>query len=438
MKPNYPRVRASLIADFLVLSFLLTSTAIAQTPGTFTLTGNMTAPGFNVPSAPDPWLQAITAMKTAAGTDSFNFWQWAWYWQRSPTFPGTPVGFGVLGSIDNIPGMIDKIVTAGGGNGFQLVSAEQWVLYYRQATQSSDPWLQAITAMKTAAGTDSFNFWQWAWYWQRSPTFPGAPVGFGVLGSIDNIPGMIDKIVTAGGGNAFQIVSAEQWVLYYRSSSTAVSGVVNAASHLAGAIGPGELVVVTGSGLGPAQVVSAAPDSDGLYPAQLAGTTVLVNGTPVPLIYTSATQVAAVVPDSVAVGTAQITVTYQGQTSASFPVPVARAAPGIFTVGSTGQGHAASINQNGLVNTAAQWGDVITLFVTGVGHATPAFVTISPGLPWQMVIPISGGDAQGTAAGVMQIKVPIQFGLDCDVPVVVQVGDASSQASVTIPMDICI
>jgi len=78
------------------------------------------------------WQQAITAMKIAAGTDRLNFWQWAWYWQRSPAFLGAPVGFGVLGSIDDAVGMIDKIIAAGGGNGFQNVSAEQWVSYFRQ------------------------------------------------------------------------------------------------------------------------------------------------------------------------------------------------------------------------------------------------------------------------------------------------------------------
>jgi len=83
--------------------------------------------------APVLWQQAITAMKTAAGTDSLNFWQWAWFWQRSPAFPGAPTGFGVVGSIDNTPGVIEKIIAVGGRDGSQIVSAEQWVQYFRQA-----------------------------------------------------------------------------------------------------------------------------------------------------------------------------------------------------------------------------------------------------------------------------------------------------------------
>jgi len=374
------------------------------------------------------WQEAVTAMKAAAGSDSLNFWQWAWYWQYLPAFPGAPVGFGTVGSIS--PAVMEQIITAGGGNGFRVVSAEQWMLYFRQVTQPPDPWNLAIATIKTAAGSDSQNFWQWAWYWQYLPAFQGAPSGFGVVGSIS--PGLMEQIIVAGGGNGFQSVSAEQWVQYYRSFPTVVNGVLNGASHLAGAIAPGELVIVAGSGLGPAQVVTATPDSNGLYSAQLAGTTVLVNGTPVPLISTSATQVTAVVPDSIA-GIVQVTVIYQGQTSAAFPVPVAFAAPGIFTVDSTGQGHAATVNQNGLVNTAAHWGDVMTLFVTGVGQSTSAVTIHGYNLA---VMPLSVD--KGTLPGVMQIKVPIPTGQDCDTQVVVQVGDATSQPGVTIAMDICI
>ena len=166
---------------------------------------------------PDPWQQAITALKTAAGTDSFNFWQWAWLWQRSPTFPGAPVGFGVLGSIDDTPGLIEEIIVAG-GNGAQNISAEQWVQDYRQVIMT-DPWQQASARMQAAAGTDSLNFWQWAWYWQRFPVFTGAPAGFGVLGSIDNTPGLISKIIAAGGGNGLAMISAEQWVQDYRQAA---------------------------------------------------------------------------------------------------------------------------------------------------------------------------------------------------------------------------
>jgi uncharacterized protein (TIGR03437 family) len=248
--------------------------------------------------------------------------------------------------------------------------------------------------------------------------------------------GSLSGLAVDSAGNLY---AADQYFnairLLQPASPSTVSGVVNAASYVGGAIAPGELVVVTGTGLGPAQLVPAAPGGDGLYPAQFAGTSVSVNGIPAPLIYTSATQVAAVVPDSVTLGTAQVTVTYQGQASTPFPVSVVPAAPGIFTADSTGRGHAASIDQNGLIDSPALGGSEITLFVTGLGHATPAFLSF-PG--YSATIPISAGDAQGIATGVTQIKVPIGYGTDCDVPVVVQVGNASSQPGVTISIAQCI
>jgi uncharacterized protein (TIGR03437 family) len=213
----------------------------------------------------------------------------------------------------------------------------------------------------------------------------------------------------------------------------AVSTVQNAASGLTGPVAPGEIVVITGSGLGPAQLVSSVPGSDGLFGTQLAGTTVQINDTPAHLIYTWATQVAAIVPDSVSPGTALITVTYQRRTSSSFSVPVVSAAPGIFTQNASGRGHAATISQNGAINTAAHWeGDVVTLFVTGTGQAT-AVVVNGYHLPANP-IPV----VMGAVQGVMQINVTIPYGQDCDTPVVLQVGGASSQDGVTIAVDLCI
>jgi trimeric autotransporter adhesin len=219
------------------------------------------------------------------------------------------------------------------------------------------------------------------------------------------------------------------------ASSPVIVNVVNAASNLGGSISAGELVVVEGYGLGPAQLVAAVAGNDGAYSAQLAGTTVLVDGIPAQLIYSSATQVAAVVPDSVSGGTAQLAVAYQGQSSASLPVAVAPSAPGIFTVDSSGYGHAVTINQDGTTDTPVDWRDVITLFLTGAGRGTPAVAVFYPGDPLQSEVPISADPPNGL--GVMQIKVPIPFGIVCEVPVVVKVGDTTSQAGVTIPMKLC-
>src|ERR1017187_6897802 len=79
-------------------------------------------------------------------------------------------------------------------------------------------------------------------------------------------------------------------------TSASITAVTNGASNLTGPIAPGEIIVLYGSGLGPAQITEAHVGSDGRFGTQLAGTTVSFNGIPAPMIYASAAQVAAVVP----------------------------------------------------------------------------------------------------------------------------------------------
>lgn len=87
----------------------------------------------NTSCPPNPWQQAITLMKTSAGTDSCNYWQWAWFWQTLPAFNGAPAGFGVAGSIS--PDLMSKITASGGGDPTVSISAEQWLAYFRHVVQ---------------------------------------------------------------------------------------------------------------------------------------------------------------------------------------------------------------------------------------------------------------------------------------------------------------
>ena len=150
--------------------------------------------------------------------------------------------------------------------------------------------------------------------------------------------------------------------------------------------------------------------------------------------------------------TAQVMVTYQGQTAGAISVQVASSAPGIFSLDSTGTGQAAAINQDGFtINTAAtpaRTGDVISLYATGEGQTMPlgvdgkpaALPLPRPNLPvavsigGQTVTPIYAGGAPGEVAGLMQMNVQIPGGILTGnaVPVVLQVGNIFSQPGVTI------
>jgi uncharacterized protein (TIGR03437 family) len=239
-------------------------------------------------------------------------------------------------------------------------------------------------------------------------------------------------------------------VLQPVSSRLSITGIRNAADNRSGPISPGEIVVLSGSGLGPAKLFSASVGADGVFDTQLAETSVEFNGVPAALIYTSATQVAAVVPTSVGPGTAQIAVGYQHQISALFSADVAPSAPGIFTLDATGSGQAVAFNQDGAINSPAnpaKSGEVVSILVTGVGATSPSLdgeiVTTLVPLPLlpvtvsvsgEPVVPIYAGGIPGQIAGLMQIKIQLPDNITKGpyTPVTVQIGNASSQPDVTI------
>jgi len=235
------------------------------------------------------------------------------------------------------------------------------------------------------------------------------------------------------------------------TGSPLLTAVTNGASSLPGSVSPGEIIVLYGTGLGPGQITEAHVGSDGRFGTQLAGTSVSLNGIAAPLIYTSATQVAAVVPYGVGASPAQVTVTYQGQTSVPVSEPIASSAPGIFTSDGTGKGQAAAVNQDNSLNTVgtpAKAGDVIVLFATGEGQTTPGGADGQPAtspLPHPnlpVTVTIGGqvtqlqyaGGAPGEIAGLMQINAVVPTGIQTGnaVPVALQVGNVSSQPGVTI------
>jgi trimeric autotransporter adhesin len=210
-----------------------------------------------------------------------------------------------------------------------------------------------------------------------------------------------------------------------------ISSVANSASLAGGPIAPGELVVLFGNGLGPAQLAvnpltGATPPSAGFD-----GTRILFNGVPAAILYTWVTQVAAVVPASISGSSVQIVAQYQNQTSAPLNVPAAANAPGLFTANASGQGQASAINQDGTLNAAsnpAKAGSTISLFATGVG--TAGFSLMIGGQP-ATILPT--GILQAMNSGLTEIAVQIPSGLNTGpVPVVVQAGAVSSQSGVTI------
>lgn len=106
--------------------------------------------------------------------------------------------------------------------------------------------------------------------------------------------------------------------------------VTNAASHLSGPVAPGEMVTISGAGIGLAEAEESTFDDEGKLPTVLAFTRVLFDGTPAAVLAVSQGQVTAIVPEAVQ-GTTKIVVETLNVQSAAVSVPVATEAPALFT-----------------------------------------------------------------------------------------------------------
>jgi uncharacterized protein (TIGR03437 family) len=261
-------------------------------------------------------------------------------------------------------------------------------------------------------------------------------------------------VTASGATNSPQTISVTLVVNPAAASPVVVSAVVNAASWTGSAIAPGELVVLGGTMLGPSTGVAGTVDpSTGKMVSQLAGTTVLFNGVAAPLLYTSATQVNAIVPyEETGCTQATLQVQYQGVLSSSMTLPCASAAPGIFTFNASGAGPAAAANQDGTFNgpsSPAAKGSYVTLYFTGGGQTNPAGVTGSITdtltLKWltqNTTVTVGGiaatvafdGAAPTFVDGVLQLNIQLDAGTPSGsaLPVVIKVGNASSPATATL------
>lgn len=229
-----------------------------------------------------------------------------------------------------------------------------------------------------------------------------------------------------------------------------IKALTSGASLLPGVIAPGEVVVVWGAGLGPAQLTQFQLNSSGAVPTAVGGTRVFFNGIAAPLLYSSGNQVSAVVPFGVTGPRADVVVTYQGQVSSSLTATVADVAPALFTLAGSGTGAAVAVNQDGSVNDSghpAKAGTYVTLYATGGGQTNPpgqdGFPNATP-LPLPVAtitVTIGGkdatvqfaGGAPGIVAGVLQLNVLVPTGLTAGpVSVVMKAAGSTSPSGVTI------
>jgi uncharacterized protein (TIGR03437 family) len=190
-------------------------------------------------------------------------------------------------------------------------------------------------------------------------------------------------------------------------------------------VAPGEIFMIFGYGLGPAQGIGAAPDASGNYPTSLGGVQLLINGKAAPLLFVQAGEIHSVAPFALP-STVSVTVTYNNQSAPLLDAPGVQLNPGIFEVG--GQG--AIINADGTVNTPAnpaKLGSYVSIYGTGTGYlespVTDGQLTPIPPpfiiLQYTPQVTFAGmagttlwsGAAPGEIAGVTQINVQLPAAL---------------------------
>lgn len=235
-----------------------------------------------------------------------------------------------------------------------------------------------------------------------------------------------------------------------------VTGALNTASYAVpglpnSGLAQGSMIAIFGRNMGPAAIAQASAFP---LPTALGGTSakITVGGQARDLImvYSLAAQVGAIIPSNTPVGAGQLTVSYNGQTSAPINVQIVASQLGIFTINQAGSGPAVVQNVNSEadrpVNTilnAAKPNQAMILWGTGLGAIQGSDAGAPPvgDLNQPIEVLVAGRRANilykgrsGCCAGIDQIVFTVPDGVQgCYVPLVVKNGNnVSNYTSIAI------
>ena len=228
-------------------------------------------------------------------------------------------------------------------------------------------------------------------------------------------------------------------------------GVVDAAAYRPTPVTPGGIFTIFGERLGPPEPLLGAPGPDGEWPRSLGGVQVLVDSRPAPVLFVSEHQLSAVAPLGLPNGPwVDVEVVRDGLGSGFERLPIAAAAPRIFTRDASGRGLAATLNEDGSVNgpgNPAPAGSVIQIFAVGGGDFSPrpvegkaaieagrTLVDVTAQLDGRPAAVRYAGPAPGLVAGVLQVNLllPQALAASGEVELTLEANGERSQSGVVV------
>ena len=249
-------------------------------------------------------------------------------------------------------------------------------------------------------------------------------------------------------GSMYLADAGDVAVFHYLPGQISREGMQNVANFAGSqSVAPGEIIVMYGSSLGPATLTTPTfTSSSTAFPTNIAGTEVLFDSTPAPLIYVESGVVALVVPFEVAGKTVtHVQASINGTLTNEVDFGVVPVSPGMWP---------SAVNFDGSINSASNpdpAGKVISFYLSGAGVTNPA---LSDGqfvednahlLAAQVVVTIGGqkatiiyaGAAPDSIAGQVQIVAQIPSGIapSSSVPVTVTVGGVSAAPQYSIAVN---
>ena len=193
-------------------------------------------------------------------------------------------------------------------------------------------------------------------------------------------------------------------------------GFANAASLITGPVAAGSILSIFGSGLGPLMALTATLQSPTTLATQLGDTQVLFDNTPAALYYAQDSQINAQVPyETAGHTTVKVEIRLKGIAIGSTSIPIAAAAPGIFTWNG-GTGQAIAVNADNTLNgaaTPAARSSMVVVYGTGGGSTNPTGIDgqISGMHQTALVLPVSATIGGQPASVVGSPGTELEFAL---------------------------